>query len=200
MARSFLVNPSETNVSRQRSPGSDAHADCSTPGALKTSRCSGSRIPQPRPRGESSSRCSAQPQRPPASGQGEPGASCRTRKTIPDTPGSRCQPAGMRVQSSPRGTARAWAETKTEPRSARLLRRDFSEKRKHSNRANAPASPTGGRAAAPEPRSPGSPEGAHFSSFNETLQALTPGPACPRTNGKAAPRAAEPAPACREKQ
>lgn len=38
MAESFERNPSEVSVSRRRSPGSDVHADCGAPGALKTDR------------------------------------------------------------------------------------------------------------------------------------------------------------------
>lgn len=111
----FLPSPSEGSVSGRHSRVSDVHTDRGAPGALKTAGLSGSRVLQPGPRGGSLSRCSPQPQRPPASGQGEPGASCRARRTIPDTPGSRCQPAGMRVQSSPRGTARASLDRNQDP-------------------------------------------------------------------------------------
>lgn len=94
-----------------------------------------------------------------------------------------------------RNPASLGRRTKTQTRSAGRHHRDFGEKRKPKNPAVVPASPTGG-AASPESSSPGSPEGARFSTFNETLQALTPGPACPRANRKAAPSSDEPAHAC----
>lgn len=88
----------------------------------------------------------------------------------------------MRVPSSQRGTARTWAGTSNAESGATAA---TSVRKENPGTVQIPpCPPTGGSAASPEPSCSGSPEGARFSSFNETLQALTPDRRVPGPMGR----------------